>query len=59
VESVFVPLDLVETIAGFLVRCSDVECGSLAREDRPLRPDGQSCACDNGWEGIHCNGNAK
>lgn len=35
--------------------CSRPVCGSLAHgKDRELR-EGDSCDCDEGWEGINCN----
>jgi ABC-type multidrug transport system ATPase subunit len=33
----------------------DIVCGSLAQKERPLRPPGHSCGCDEGWAGINCN----
>ncbi|KAI1077685.1 hypothetical protein F5B20DRAFT_258887 [Whalleya microplaca] len=35
--------------------CLEPTCGSLARgKDRPIR-SGDTCECDEGWTGIHCN----
>lgn len=58
-ENVSALQDLEEMIVGNLVNITNVECGSLANPQRPLRPADQTeCHCDDGWTGINCNGNS-
>lgn len=36
--------------------CAEPVCGSLAAgPNRPIRPPGEACACDDGWDGVNCN----
>ena len=64
VANVYAHKDLLGMIAQKLVRVvfaliinPSLACGSPIHVTRPARQPNSRCICDEGWEGINCNGN--